>query len=178
MTRPAPMLKEQHPELFDRAERSRSPEPFPATSPTDLDTLAAWLGAYSTSAPFGSEAPPATHYFGVQEPAVHELRGGGPPALQFTHDVMGLTAHETLFAVGQTVVGVSTVDFGGENLLPAYRQVKSSLLPANTSAPAAKTEVRSVLALADVLIYRGPGGCVFIRINRKRQFPETPAYHP
>ena len=118
------------------------------------DTPKAWLEAYSTDAPFGSEAGTETHFFGVQE--IREIRAASFFGLQFTDDVLGLTAHELLFAVGPRVVGLSYVDFGPEDLRPAFLQVQSSLTAANTSASAQETEVECVLATANVAMYRGP----------------------
>jgi hypothetical protein len=116
--------------------------------------LSGWLEAYSTDAPFGSQAGPATHFFGVGD--LVEVNGGSLWGLRFTHDVLGLTAHELLFVVGQTVVGLSHVEMGPEDLGPAFVQVQSSLAPGNAVPSAQATDVRYVVALQDVVIYRGP----------------------
>ena len=76
--------------------------------------------------------------------------------LRFTHDVLGLAAHELLFVVGQTVVGLSYVEMGPEDLEPAFVQVQSSLAPANAVPSAEATDVKDVVALQDVAMYRGP----------------------
>jgi hypothetical protein len=119
------------------------------------DTLQTWLQSYSTEAPFGVEAGLETHFFGVQD--VEEINAASIRGLQFVYDVMGLPAHELLFTVGSTVVGLSYVDFGAEDLGPAFLQVQSSLTAANAPTPVRETEVKTVLALADVPLRRGPG---------------------
>ncbi len=119
------------------------------------DTLQAWLDAYSTEAPFGSEASPDTRFFGVRD--TEEIRTASFRGLRFTHDVLGLTAHELLFAVGPTVMGLSYVDFGPEDLGSAFLQMQSSLAAANTTIPVQDTDVKTILALADLAMYRGPG---------------------
>jgi hypothetical protein len=113
-----------------------------------------WLEAYSTDAPFGSEAGPETHFFGVGD--LVEINGGSLLGLRFTHDVLGLTAHELLFVVGQTVVGLSYVEMGPEDLGPAFVQVQSSLAPANAVPSAEAAGANYVVALQDVAMYRGP----------------------
>ncbi len=120
------------------------------------DSLQAWLDTYSTTDPFGSQAGPATHFFGVHD--TREIQTASFSGLQFTHDVLGLDTYQLLFRVGQTVVGLSTVDFGPEDLRPTFLQMQSSLAAANTNVPVVKTDVKYVVAMADAPMYRGPAG--------------------
>ena len=117
-------------------------------------TLYEWLATYSTGAAFGSTAGPEVRFFGVR--GLVEINGGSLSGLRFTHDVLGLTAHELLFAVGQAVVGLSYVDLGPEELGAAFVQMQSSLALANAVPSAVATDVNYVIALQDVAMYRGP----------------------
>lgn len=119
------------------------------------DTLQAWLEAQSTSAPYDGEAGPTVRFFGVRD--LVETRTASFSGLRFTHDVLGLTAHELLFAVGQTVMGLGYVDFGTEDLASAFQQMQSSLTIGNPTAPALTTEFRHALALVDVTLCQSPG---------------------
>jgi hypothetical protein len=118
------------------------------------DTLQTWLNAYSTKAAFGTDAAPDTHFFGAGHTKV--VLSASFSGLRITHDVLGLSARELLFAVGPTVVGLSVVDFGPEDLDPAFLQIQSSLAVANTAPLAQATDTSAILAVKDAAIYRGP----------------------
>jgi hypothetical protein len=118
-------------------------------------TLLAWLEAQSTSALYDGEASPAIRFFGVRD--VTETRTASFSGLGFAYDVLGLTAHELLFAVGQTAMGLSYVDFGTEDLASAFLQIQSSLALGSPTPPALTTEFRHALALMDVTLCQSPG---------------------
>jgi hypothetical protein len=119
------------------------------------DTLLAWLGTRSTSSLYDGGADPTVRFFGVRD--VLETRTASFSGLEFTYDVLGLAANELLFAAGQTVMGLSYVDFGTEDLASAFRQVQSSLAVVSPITPALVTEYRHALALVDVNLCQSPG---------------------
>ena len=88
---------------------------------------------------------------------VTETRTASFSGLGFAYDVLGLTAHELLFAVGQTAMGLSYVDFGTEDLASAFLQIQSSLALGSPTPPALTTEFRHALALMDVTLCQSPG---------------------
>jgi hypothetical protein len=121
--------------------------------PELTDSLEVWLRNYSTSDPFGSPAGPETHFFGVGE--IAEFRAASVLGLNFSYDVLGLPARQMLFSVGQRVVGLSYVEFGAEDLEAPFAQMLSSLTLATSPAPA-PSDVETIIALTDLVIYRGP----------------------
>ncbi len=102
--------------------------------PPLTDTLRAWLDTHNTSAPFGSQAAPQVHFFGVRD--VVEVAANGLPAFRFTHDVFGFKAHELLLVNGNTIVGLGYVDFGAEDLGATFLHMRESLSPEAIDPPA------------------------------------------
>jgi uncharacterized protein YraI len=119
------------------------------------DGLLGWLEARSTSALYHAETDSMVRFFGVRE--VLEIRTASFSGVRFTYDVLGLTAHELLFAAGQTVMGLSHVDFGTEDLSSAFLQIQGSLAVGRPTTPALITEYRHALALTDVNLCQSPG---------------------
>ncbi len=118
-----------------------------------VGSLQEWLDGQSTPDPFGSPAGSEIHFFGVKDAV--DFRAASVLGLTFTYDLFGLPAHQILFSVGQTVVGLSYVDMGSVDLEPAFDQMLSSLTLATSPAPA-QTDVNYIVALTDLAMYRGP----------------------
>ncbi|MBC8449892.1 MAG: PD40 domain-containing protein [Chloroflexi bacterium] len=97
-------------------------------------TLRSWLAAHSAPNPFESEADPHVQFFGVSD--TWTTMAAGLPALRFTHDVAGLTAHELLVALDSQVIGLSYVDFGPEDLGAPFLRLWQSLAVAAVPPPA------------------------------------------